>query len=86
MSDFCVGHVPSVPFVALTRNKATGELSGAYAELVERLVAVVSRYVAESDDVIMLPSVERQAWISDLARQAKLTTSELQSLVSSVRG
>lgn len=86
VSDFRVGHIPSAPFVVLSRNKATGALSGPYAELVERLGAVVSRYVAESGDVVMLPSVDRQAWIAHLALQAQLTTSELQSVMSSVRG
>jgi hypothetical protein len=85
VSEFRAGHVPSAPFVVLSRDKATGALSGPYAELVERLAAVVSRHAAESDDVIMLPSAERQAWISDLARQAQLTTSQLQAVVSSVR-
>lgn len=85
VSEFRAGHVPSAPFVVLRRDKSTGALSGPYAELVERLAAVVSRHAAESDDVIMLPSAERQAWISDLARQAQLTTSQLQAVVSSVR-
>lgn len=84
-SDFRVGHIPSAPFLALSRDKKSGALSGAYAELVERVAAVVSRYIAESDSVVMLPPVERQAWIADLARQAQLTTNQLQSVMSSVR-
>lgn len=85
-SDFCVGHVPSAPFLALSLSKVTGALSGPYAELVERLGHVVSRYTAESDDIVMLPPVNRQAWIADLAREAQLTTNELKLVVmSSVR-
>jgi hypothetical protein len=83
VSDFHVGHIPTAPFVVLSRSKATGVLSGPYADLVQRVGAVVSRYIAESDDVIMLPSGVRQGWIADLARQAQLTTAELQSIVSS---
>lgn len=85
-SEFCVGHVPSAPFVALSRTKDTGALSGPYAELVERLGPVVSRYIAESDEVVMLPPANRQAWIAGLAREAQITVKELQLVVmSSVR-
>jgi hypothetical protein len=86
LSDFCVGHMPSAPFLALSRSKDTGALSGPYAELVERLGPVFSRYAAESDDIVMLPIEMRQAWIANLANEAQLTTNELKLVVmSSVR-
>lgn len=86
VSDFCAGHIASTPFVVLTRDNATGALSGAYADLLERLAPVVLRYAMESDDIVMLPPDKRQAWISDLAHQAQLTPNELQAIMTRVRG
>lgn len=82
VSEFNVGHTQSVPFLALSRNKTTGDLSGAYAELVERIAIVLSRYSAENDEIIMLPPEKRQAWLAELACQAKLSTNELKAIVS----
>jgi hypothetical protein len=85
VSDFQVGHVASVPFLAVSRTKATGGLSGPYAELVERLGPVVSRYIAESDEIVMLSSDARQIWIAELANQAEITIGELKSVISGGR-
>lgn len=80
--EFRAGHIPDALFSVLIWNKSTGVLSGPYADFVDRLASVISRYFAESDEMIMLPVAARQAWIADLASQAGLTTDELQRLTA----
>lgn len=83
--EFHAGHIPNALFWVLTWDKATDTLSGPYADFVDRVAAVIARYSAESDDVIMLPVAARQAWIANLASQAGLTTDELKRITSSAQ-
>ena len=80
--DFRAGHVPNAPFTVLSLHKTSGACTGPYAELVERLAPVLSRYVDERNEVSMLPPESRQAWIAALAREAQLTPSEFQTFTS----
>lgn len=81
--DFYVGHIQSVPFLAVNKDKNSGALAGPYAELVGRLGPVVLRYVEERNDVVGLPPFRREAWIADLAEQAQLKKNELALVVMS---
>lgn len=80
--NFRAGHVPSAPFTVLSVHKTSGAFTGPYAELVERLAPVLSRYVDERNEVFMLPPERRQVWIAELAHEAQLTPNEFQAFTS----
>jgi hypothetical protein len=79
---FFVGHVGECKNpLAYLKEGDDHKLHGPYAELIIRLMAALSRYESESQDVLILLHEDRTSWINELALQAGVTRSQFLNFV-----
>lgn len=79
--EILAGHAPESLMHVVSLHVQDRQLTGPYAALLTRLDGALARYEDEADRAIGYAPEARNAWVSNLAKEAGLTIGQMQFFI-----